>query len=352
MRGMLGGVHLESWWDFRSTNGPWLDDANLRPRAHLPRADRPLTAEPEAEARRLDHHLPKAGADAQLPRARRLASLPHPQLRGAPACELRERGFPSGAPAVETARDERNKGATRTPAPLAPRQRSRPVPTLANADPRESLRDGPLPAALLPRSPGVRSLRSAAEADRPGPASGRRAVGRPGRGTAPLRRGRRERAAAAGPRAAGPRLAAAGPAGPTGARPRRGPGPRMRRARRSLPYVPRRPAGAPRPRRAKAAGRRAPVGRVDPPVPEERARRARPRGPRPAGPARSRARWEPVSTGGSRGGTGGAAPERCGKRIGSWWAASSLRCTGGTTRVTGRRVGRAAAVPWRVRARR
>lgn len=83
-------------------------------------ADSPLTAEPEAEAQRIYRLLQKACDDDLLPMARLLASKPNHQLRGATAFALRERGLPIGAKAVETARDERKKGATRTPAPPAP----------------------------------------------------------------------------------------------------------------------------------------------------------------------------------------------------------------------------------------
>ncbi|HMB08282.1 MAG TPA: hypothetical protein VKP69_31695 [Isosphaeraceae bacterium] len=86
----------------------------------MPRLSLDLTPEQQAEAARIKQQL-RATVDDELPGiAEPLASKPDGQLLGPTALQVRDRVLKIGAKAIETALNERNKGATKVPAPAAP----------------------------------------------------------------------------------------------------------------------------------------------------------------------------------------------------------------------------------------
>jgi hypothetical protein len=82
--------------------------------------DIPLTPEQEAEAQRLATIVGKKAQEEALHMMRILVSKPDHQLLGATEYEIRDRAHALAAHALETALNERKKGATKGPAPSAP----------------------------------------------------------------------------------------------------------------------------------------------------------------------------------------------------------------------------------------
>lgn len=75
-----------------------------------------LSAEQEAEAQRLFHILKRTTEDDLLALARLLASKKDRELLGQTEFDVRDRVHQIGAKALETALQERKKGATKAPA--------------------------------------------------------------------------------------------------------------------------------------------------------------------------------------------------------------------------------------------
>jgi hypothetical protein len=82
-------------------------------RVEAPLKDIVLTPEQEAEAQRLAAIIGKKAQEEALRLARLLASKPDAQLLGATEFEVRDRVHELGAYAIETALQERKKGATK-----------------------------------------------------------------------------------------------------------------------------------------------------------------------------------------------------------------------------------------------
>src|SRR5262245_60064170 len=78
-----------------------------------------LTADQEAEARRIFEALKRTSDDDLMAVARLLASKPDPQFFGATELEVRDLVHRLGARAIEVALQGRKKGATWGPAPAA-----------------------------------------------------------------------------------------------------------------------------------------------------------------------------------------------------------------------------------------
>lgn len=76
----------------------------------------PLSAEQEAEAKRIFEVLKRTSDEDLMGLARLLASKPDRELLGKTEFELRERVHQIGAKALETALHERKKGGTKAPA--------------------------------------------------------------------------------------------------------------------------------------------------------------------------------------------------------------------------------------------
>lgn len=79
-----------------------------------------LTPEQEAEAQRLAAILAEKTQEEILHMTRLLVSKPDHQLLGATEFDIRERAHKIAAHAIETALNERKKGATKDPAWSAP----------------------------------------------------------------------------------------------------------------------------------------------------------------------------------------------------------------------------------------
>lgn len=75
-----------------------------------------LTPEPVEQAERIAQTLRAVSADDLRQIAPWLASKPAPQLLGQAEFEVRDRGHPIGAKAIETALDARETGGTQGPA--------------------------------------------------------------------------------------------------------------------------------------------------------------------------------------------------------------------------------------------
>lgn len=82
-------------------------------------AEPALTPEQEAAAQRLAAVILEKTREETLRIARLLVSKPDDQLLGATEFEVRDRVHAIGALAIETALNERKKGATKAPAPAA-----------------------------------------------------------------------------------------------------------------------------------------------------------------------------------------------------------------------------------------
>jgi hypothetical protein len=95
-----------------------------------------LTPEQEAAAQRLAAVILEKAREETLRIARLLVSKPDEQLLGATEFEVRDRVHAIGALAIETALNERKKGATKVPAPAAPTATKR--PRSRNTAPRTS----------------------------------------------------------------------------------------------------------------------------------------------------------------------------------------------------------------------
>ena len=78
--------------------------------------DLSLTPEQEAQAQRIAAIIGKKAQEEALHMARILASKPDAQLLGATEFEVRDRAHKLAASAIETALNERKKGATKDPA--------------------------------------------------------------------------------------------------------------------------------------------------------------------------------------------------------------------------------------------
>ena len=85
----------------------------------MPRLTLDLTPEQRDEADRIEQRLLAAVGDEVRGIAELLASKPDGQLLGAAEFQVRDRVHKIGARAIEAALDERKKGATWAPAPVA-----------------------------------------------------------------------------------------------------------------------------------------------------------------------------------------------------------------------------------------
>jgi hypothetical protein len=85
----------------------------------MPRISLDLTPEQRDEADRIERRLLAVVADEIRDIAELLASKPDRQILGGAEFQVRDRVHKIGARAIETALDERKKGATKGPAPAA-----------------------------------------------------------------------------------------------------------------------------------------------------------------------------------------------------------------------------------------